>query len=221
MLLAPAQRSGLGARRRPAAALGGPAARRRRRRGRAPRRVRLALGAAQRGRLGARRAARLVVSVGDLALPRTVMSTRGYRPDPPPLRARGYTRPRPRADGGIGRRARLRAWSGITGWRFESSSAHSAKAPLCGAFSFSGSPPLSGGECSRHTPMATGGICCLHGRLHTIEEQSWACITTGRAAKFTVRWTEDGRRRIQALRHRAGGTRVLRESFDEPRRATN
>ena len=30
----------------------------------------------------------------------------------------------PRADGGIGRRARLRAWSGITGWRFESSSAH-------------------------------------------------------------------------------------------------
>ena len=30
----------------------------------------------------------------------------------------------PRADGGIGRRARLRAWSGITGWRFESFSAH-------------------------------------------------------------------------------------------------
>src|SRR4029079_5265288 len=39
-------------------------------------------------------------------------------------RAAGYTRRRPRADGGIGRRARLRAWSGITGWRFESSSAH-------------------------------------------------------------------------------------------------
>src|SRR3954452_14342473 len=33
----------------------------------------------------------------------------------------------PRADGGIGRRARLRAWSGITGWRFESSSAHLRK----------------------------------------------------------------------------------------------
>src|ERR671923_2890050 len=40
---------------------------------------------------------------------------------------RGYTRQRPRADGGIGRRARLRAWSGITGWRFESSSAHLEK----------------------------------------------------------------------------------------------
>src|SRR5215211_2084912 len=43
--------------------------------------------------------------------------------------ARRGDRPRlysasPRADGGIGRRARLRAWSGITGWRFESSSAH-------------------------------------------------------------------------------------------------
>ena len=35
----------------------------------------------------------------------------------------------PRADGGIGRRARLRAWSGITGWRFESSSAHRTKSP--------------------------------------------------------------------------------------------
>src|SRR3712207_1818384 len=33
----------------------------------------------------------------------------------------------PRADGGIGRRARLRAWSGLTGWRFESSSAHLGK----------------------------------------------------------------------------------------------
>ena len=40
----------------------------------------------------------------------------------------------PRADGGIGRRARLRAWSGITGWRFESSSAHVRKPRKCGAF---------------------------------------------------------------------------------------
>src|SRR5687767_13124774 len=47
----------------------------------------------------------------------------GLKRGPP----QGYTRPRPRADGGIGRRARLRAWSGITGWRFESSSAHSEK----------------------------------------------------------------------------------------------
>ena len=50
----------------------------------------------------------------------------------------GYTRRRPRADGGIGRRARLRAWSGITGWRFESSSAHSEKPRSAGLFAFSG-----------------------------------------------------------------------------------
>ena len=49
-------------------------------------------------------------------------------------RGRGYTRRRPCADGGIGRRARLRAWSGITGWRFESSSAHLGKARSGGAF---------------------------------------------------------------------------------------
>src|SRR4051812_24953408 len=29
---------------------------------------------------------------------------------------------------------RLRAWSGITGWRFESSSAHSRKPRRCGVF---------------------------------------------------------------------------------------
>src|SRR3954452_19896383 len=51
-----------------------------------------------------------------------------------PSAFRGYTRHRPRADGGIGRRARLRAWSGITGWRFESSSAHQEKGPHRRAF---------------------------------------------------------------------------------------
>src|SRR3954471_7558343 len=51
-----------------------------------------------------------------------------------PSAFRGYTRRRPRADGGIGRRARLRAWSGITGWRFESSSAHQEKGPHRRAF---------------------------------------------------------------------------------------
>src|SRR3712207_4423060 len=43
----------------------------------------------------------------------------------------------PRADGGIGRRARLRAWSGLTGWRFESSSAHLGKPRRPGLFAFS------------------------------------------------------------------------------------
>ena len=37
-------------------------------------------------------------------------------------------------DGSTLSRARLRAWSGITGWRFESSSAHRAKAPHVRAF---------------------------------------------------------------------------------------
>src|SRR4029079_9145811 len=58
----------------------------------------------------------------------------GLNPD-----AEGYTRRRPRADGGIGRRARLRAWSGITGWRFESSSAHVRKPRVRGAFVVNGS----------------------------------------------------------------------------------
>jgi hypothetical protein len=38
----------------------------------------------------------------------------------------------------------LRAWSGITGWRFESSSAHSEKPRLAGLFAFSGSSPAVG-----------------------------------------------------------------------------
>ena len=44
-------------------------------------------------------------------------------------------------DGYDTRVTRLRAWSGITGWRFESSSAHDAKAPHGGAFVVSGSVP--------------------------------------------------------------------------------
>src|SRR3954454_2508639 len=60
--------------------------------------------------------------------------------------SQGYTRRRPRADGGIGRRARLRAWSGITGWRFESSSAHLEKPRPAGLFAFSGSTPVVGGH---------------------------------------------------------------------------
>src|SRR5215210_968634 len=67
----------------------------------------------------------------------------------------GYTRHRPRADGGIGRRARLRAWSGITGWRFESSSAHRASPALAGLSSFSG-PHVRRGEHFGPTPVATG-----------------------------------------------------------------
>src|SRR4051794_40056830 len=59
-----------------------------------------------------------------------------------PSAFRGYTRRRPRADGGIGRRARLRAWSGITGWRFESSSAHQEKGPHQAGLSRSGRVPL-------------------------------------------------------------------------------
>ncbi len=59
----------------------------------------------------------------------------------------------PRADGGIGRRARLRAWSGITGWRFESSSAHLGKPRSAGLFSFRGKSPC--GERFVATPMRT------------------------------------------------------------------
>src|SRR4029078_8303844 len=64
-------------------------------------------------------------------------------------RVRGLSRAHPRGDGGIGRRARLRAWSGITGWRFESSSAHAEKPRLAGLFAFSASSPERGVNNSR------------------------------------------------------------------------
>src|SRR4051794_20701187 len=62
---------------------------------------------------------------------------------------------RTRADGGIGRRARLRAWSGITGWRFESSSAHHAKAPHVGAFVVLGLVRSDGVGCPRDNATFT------------------------------------------------------------------
>src|SRR4051794_25685420 len=63
-------------------------------------------------------------------------------------RRAGLYSARTRADGGIGSRARLRAWSGITGWRFESSSAHRAKAPHVGAFVVLGADRRSGANCA-------------------------------------------------------------------------
>src|SRR6185295_1113298 len=70
-------------------------------------------------------------------------------------RAAGLYCGRTRADGGIGRRARLRAWSGITGWRFESSSAHRAKAPHRRGFCRSrGQSPVRGELCVT-TPLTT------------------------------------------------------------------
>src|SRR5687767_2155596 len=80
----------------------------------------------------------------------------GLKRGPP----QGYTRPRPRADGGIGRRARLRAWSGITGWRFESSSAHSEKPRPAGLFAFSGSIPAVGGDFLSQSPLTPGPHPC-------------------------------------------------------------
>src|SRR5690242_14509655 len=70
---------------------------------------------------------------------RTCVRTRYLPPrtDSTPLSPQGYTR-RSRADGGIGRRARLRAWSGLTGWRFESSSAHLERPRVAGLFAFEG-----------------------------------------------------------------------------------
>src|SRR3954463_2973400 len=78
----------------------------------------------------------------------------------PPGRFRGYTRRCPRADGGIGRRARLRAWSGITGWRFESSSAHRRKNLQAGGVS-SSRYSLVPAPCERaETAVENGGPRC-------------------------------------------------------------
>src|SRR4029079_9781403 len=79
----------------------------------------------------------------------------GLNPD-----AEGYTRRRPRADGGIGRRARLRAWSGITGWRFESSSAHSEKPRSAGLFASLRPIAAVGGHFLWQRPLTSGPQRC-------------------------------------------------------------
>jgi hypothetical protein len=63
-------------------------------------------------------------------------------------------------DGSTLSRARLRAWSGITGWRFESSSAHRAKAPHVGAFVVRGLPDAVSGEHSwqHRVAMENSGV---------------------------------------------------------------
>ena len=66
----------------------------------------------------------------------------------------------PRADGGIGRRARLRAWSGITGWRFESSSAHRESPAQAGL-----SRPEPGATCP--STLSDGQHWSKHGRQTT------------------------------------------------------
>ena len=53
------------------------------------------------------------------------------------------------SDGSDTRVTRLRAWSGITGWRFESSSAHLSKAPLPRGFRRSEPPSRDGGASRR------------------------------------------------------------------------
>ena len=72
------------------------------------------------GPAGGRRRRRGAARASFLAINGIAAGHAEHRADRP---RRVYTRGRSRADGGIGRRARLRAWSGITGWRFESSSA--------------------------------------------------------------------------------------------------
>jgi hypothetical protein len=68
---------------------------------------------------------------------------RPMRPDRP--RARTIRTIWRDSDGYDSRVTRLRAWSGITGWRFESSSAHLREAPVYGASRVSGAPTLARG----------------------------------------------------------------------------
>jgi hypothetical protein len=67
------------------------------------------------------------------------------------------------ADGYDTRVTRLRAWSGITGWRFESSSAHLWKAPLGGAFSFDAASLHVGPNFSGNALWQMGSAMGPHG----------------------------------------------------------
>jgi hypothetical protein len=81
-------------------------------------------------------------------------------------------------------RARLRAWSGITGWRFESSSAHHAKAPLVGAFCRSGVTWTRRGGTFVATPSGKWRTTVLH--TSTSPACGWCQRTAPRAGGVPV-----------------------------------
>ena len=115
----------------------------------------------------------------------------------------GYTRRRPRADGGIGRRARLRAWSGITGWRFESSSAHSEKPRSAGLFAFSGFSIGPGGEHLAATPLTTGEQPCSP--VFSNREAAMSVHFDRVRGRWIVRWRDNGQAAGAEVRRRGGG----------------
>src|SRR3954453_15155836 len=108
----------------------------------------------------------------------------------------GYTRHRPRADGGIGRRARLRAWSGITGWRFESSSAHCTKAPLSRGFRRSRPVPFRRGPTLRDNASGNWRTARVLQCSPTQEAAMSAHYDRSRD-RWIVRWRENGRQRAR------------------------
>ena len=92
-------------------------------------------------------------------------------------------------DGYDPRVARLRAWSGITGWRFESCSAHAREAPRCGAFSLPGRS-RGGGELSRQRLLANGDGFVL--RLFPHAEAPMSVHFEASSESVRGRWREDG-----------------------------
>jgi hypothetical protein len=97
--------------------------------------------------------------------------------------------------------ARLRAWSGITGWRFESASAHRAKAPLVGALSFLTHVGAPGEELSWQRPLANGEprvlevVRAARGGVRTRPGARCLCRSASRPARApgpTARWDRRG-----------------------------
>jgi hypothetical protein len=87
-------------------------------------------------------------------------------------------------DGSTLRPTRSRAWSGITGWRFEPSSAHAAKAPHVGAFVVLGSRGRAGGRTFVATPSGKWRTASSPHDPNLLPERRLRSQRTSRASKL-------------------------------------
>jgi hypothetical protein len=105
---------------------------------------------------------------------------------------------------------RLRAWSGITGWRFESSSAHLRKPCVRGAFVVLGRSGFEGATFSRQRLVATGPHLC--GPPCGPLEAAVSVDVDPSKSRWRVRWRENGKQRSRRFASEAEAV-----AFDEAR----